>query len=327
MTRTEKRPFFCLLLITGLFLFLPACNPTEVPPPSAPIVAMVDDAEVTRDEFLAAFRNLHFGNELDEESEEGLKIKRRILEGLIEEKLILAEAGRRNLSISDDELEDEIKRIRLGHSDENFKRLLENQNIAYADWKEKLRGDMQRWKLIETTLPRKFEFSEEEIKTFYRENRDQFREPETIRARQIVVQGEQIALDIQRELVQGASFEELARKHSFSPDKDRGGDLGYFSRGEMPEEFNVVFTLDVGEVSPVVLTPYGHHIFKLEDRKRSRLVPLEEAREKIIGQLSDLRHEKLFTLWVEGLKERARITINEAILNQPTGQNPQDNDE
>ncbi|HEY5648018.1 MAG TPA: SurA N-terminal domain-containing protein, partial [Nitrospiria bacterium] len=85
-------------MITGLFLFLPACNPTEVPPPSAPIVAMVDDAEVTRDEFLAAFRNLHFGNELDEESEEGLKIKRRILEGLIEEKLILAEAGRRNLS-------------------------------------------------------------------------------------------------------------------------------------------------------------------------------------------------------------------------------------
>lgn len=319
--------FWGLFAPLGGILFLAGCSKSEpLPLEASPIVAMIDGAEITQDDFLIAFRELQFGKEIDEESEEGRKIKRSILERLIEEKLILAEAGRLKLTVPDNELDNEINLIRRGFPEEDFNRLLEDQNISFADWKEQLRREMRGRKVIESTVPRNFEISDEEIKNFYGENREEFREQETVRARHIVVQSEQTALDIQGRLAQGESFEKLAREYSFSPDKDQGGDMGFFSKEGMPEEFDVVFNLKINEISPVVQTPYGHHIFKLEERRKARLVPLEGARDKITRHLSDLRHEKLFTLWVEGLRERARITINLGILHKPSGRALSKND-
>lgn len=311
--------FWSLFVSLGSILFLTGCRNSEpLSLEASPIVAMIDGEEITQDDFLLAFRELQFGKEMDEQSEEGRKIKRSVLDRLIEEKLILAEAGRLKLTVPDNELDHEINLIRRGFPEEDFNRLLEDQSISFADWKEQLRREMRGRKVIESTVPRNFEISDEEIKTFYGKNREEFREQETVRARHIVVQSEQTALDIRERLGQGESFEELARKYSFSPDKDRGGDMGFFSKEGMPEEFDIVFNLKINEISPVVQTPYGHHIFKLEERRKSRLVPLEGARDKINRHLSDLRHEKLFALWVEGLRERARITINEGILHKPS---------
>ncbi|HSG04977.1 MAG TPA: peptidylprolyl isomerase, partial [Nitrospiria bacterium] len=176
-------------------------------------------------------------------------------------------------------------------------------------------------KLIKETIPRGIEFSDEEIKTYYRENREEFKEPETVHARHIVAKDEATAQDILRRLNEGEAFEDLARSLSISPDGIDGGDLGFFPKGEMPEEFDVVFNLKKGEISPIVQTPYGRHLFKLEERRPSRLVPLEEAEPAIRKHLGKLRHEKLFAIWIEGLRERAKITVNENILFQPIGTN------
>jgi hypothetical protein len=90
-----------------------------------------------------------------------------------------------------------------------------------------------------------------------------------IRARQILVSTQAKADAILKQLKEGASFEELARKESEDKNsKDAGGDLGFFSRGQMVKEFeDAAFALKVGEISGIVKTRYGFHLIKVEERK------------------------------------------------------------
>jgi peptidyl-prolyl cis-trans isomerase C len=119
--------------------------------------------------------------------------------------------------------------------------------------------------------------------------------------------------------MQGADFASLANARSLSPDKEQGGDLGFFTKGEMPEEFDIVFTLGIGKLSPIVKTAYGYHIFKVEELHPAKPMTPSEAAERIRAQLTQERREKLFTIWVAGLKEKTRITVNYQILYQPLG--------
>ena len=87
-----------------------------------------------------------------------------------------------------------------------------------------------------------------------------------VRARQIVVADGEEAIQILKRLKKGESFEKVAKEKSLGPEKVNGGDLGYFSQGERPTEFDHVFTMEVGAISEVIKSPYGYHIFKLEEK-------------------------------------------------------------
>ena len=90
--------------------------------------------------------------------------------------------------------------------------------------------------------------------------------PKSIKARHILVEHEYEAQDIERKLKEGTAFEELAQKFSKCPSAKNGGDLGYFGKTRMVEEFaNAAFDLEKGEVSPPVRTKFGYHLIKRDD--------------------------------------------------------------
>ncbi len=157
--------------------------------------------------------------------------------------------------------------------------------------------------------------SEQAISQFYEQNKEQFTVPERVRAAHILerIDGstdEAEALNTirkaQDELKAGAIFETLITKYSDCLDND--GDLGYFARGEMVEEFeDVVFNLGVGEVSDILRTRFGFHIAKVYDRKPAALRSLEEVRGDIVSQLEEELRGEVIEGFVDGLKEKAKI--------------------
>ncbi len=155
--------------------------------------------------------------------------------------------------------------------------------------------------------------SDKDVSDFYKQNEQHFVMPEQVHVRHIEKkipapdQKDAIyveALNIHEELKKGASFEDLCDKHSDCPNSD----LGYFAKGAMVEEFDdVVFNMKPGEVSDVFLTDFGYHIAKVYDRKDNATVPLEEAKDRIIEQLTMEAQTTALNSFVDELKAKAAI--------------------
>ncbi|HEY4485340.1 MAG TPA: peptidyl-prolyl cis-trans isomerase [Nitrospiria bacterium] len=299
-------------------LFLPAGCGNRAPEP-APIVAMVGSGGITLNELRTVFLEAEGEGPMDENDEAVKELKRNLLNQLIEQRLFLSEAARLKLTVTDDEIKQAFERIREDYTPKEFEEMLKTRQITQEDWKERLRREMLAQKVITKSIPETITIPDTEIQAYYREHRKEFVRPEEIRARQLVVGSPEKARDLLDQLQKGADFAKLAEAHSLSPDKEQGGDLGFFHKGEMPEEFDLVFTLGINQISPIVKTAYGYHIFQTTERRPFKAMSSTEAAERIRAQLTQERREALFTAWVSQLKEKTRITINDQVLYQPVG--------
>lgn len=124
--------------------------------------------------------------------------------------------------------------------------------------------------------------TEEEVKAAYDKEAARVQQTERVRARHILVGTEKEAKEILARIEKGEKFEDLAKQYSLDGSKDYGGDLGYFSVGEMVPEFSkAAFALKKGEVSQPVKTDFGWHIIKLEDRKTGVAQPYDQVKAAI----------------------------------------------
>src|SRR5690606_7266707 len=114
-----------------------------------------------------------------------------------------------------------------------------------------------------------------------------------------------------KQLDDGADFEALAKEHSVDiTSAKKGGDLGYFTRGQMVPPFEeAAFSLPIGQVSDVVETQFGFHLVKVDDHKEARTVPLEEVREQIVSALENQKAADKTDALVADLKTIAKIEI------------------
>lgn len=152
----------------------------------------------------------------------------------------------------------------------------------------------------------KITIDDEKVADHYRSNQNDYHMREQRRARHIIFAA---AVDAAEELHRekaaraeeilaqartGADFAELAREYSEGPSRESGGDLGYFSQGDMVPTFDqAVFALQPGQLSDVVKTDFGYHIILLEDIRPAGTRPLEEVRSEIIATLQNRAAEAL----------------------------------
>jgi len=250
-----------------------------------------------------------------EKKERYQKISKYILEELIQKKLYLQEAERLKIKAHNDEIESYVKNIISDYSQESFKRILESRNIDYDEWNFRIRENLLFQKLIDQEVKSKIEAKESEINSYYKAHSKDYMLPERVQALQIVVNNELEAETIYNRLLEGDDFSKLAQSKSVSPEGIHGGDLGIFSRGQMPKEFDdAVFSLKVGEFSKVVQSPYGYHIFKVIRKKRAENMSLKDSKEKIKNKLLKEKEMKEFLIWSKKLKEKSIVVIKEDVL-------------
>lgn len=257
---------------------------------------------------------------LEEDAALFTTLRKEVLDHLIDKRLLLQEAEKQGIEISSQEISDHIRSLTDFYAPQEFEDLLKDKGLDRKRWESEMREDLLVSKLVASFTAGLSEVSEEEIKAYYQENLQTFKTAEQVKIRQIMVGSEEEAKKIRLSLLRGAPFDQLAAKTSASPDRLQGGEVGYFSRGQMPEAFDIAFDVSVGDISPVVSSPYGYHIFLVEDKRREKIPPLDEVQDSIRRVLTQERQDRLTAQWIKKLREQAEIHVNTALLreNEPT---------
>jgi len=157
--------------------------------------------------------------------------------------------------------------------------------------------------------------NDEDITEYYNGNKKKYMTPEIMRVSHILVPSRKDAEEILKTLESGADFEETAKAKSVDPTAQRGGDIGYFPKGQlMPEFERACLKLDINENSGIVKTKLGYHIIKLTDRRLPEERSVEQVAADIKAKLRTIKRRKIFNGLLAGLRNSTEIIINEKAL-------------
>ena len=169
--------------------------------------------------------------------------------------------------------------------------------------------------LIEKEILDKVDANEEEVLDYYEQNKDSFTEKEQVHLYNILLETEEEAQNVLEQLKAGEDFSEIAIEKSSGPSAAQGGDLDYVAKGTIiPEIEEVIFALELEELSEVVKTDFGFHILKITEKKPETVKTLEEVREEIVQTLLPEKQNEAFENLLEELKSKVEIEINEELL-------------
>lgn len=309
--RSSSRWLLATLLL-ALIATTPGCRREAPEPP--PILLLVNDQTISLEDF-----NRQFEQTLPPEhtlgQDEKDELRRAFLRQVIDRELALSEARRLNLSVSPEAVEQALADYRRDYPEGEFEKLLQSQGVSLQQWRRDLEERLLMDKVIAQQVNSRVRISAEEISDYYQRFRDEFDRPQQVRARQITLDNEEQGQEVLTQLRAGASFAEMAELFSLSPDGEYGGDLGFFPRGEMPPEFDeVVFNLPVGKLSNLVQSPYGYHIFLVEENRPAQRLTLDAATPEIIRLLQRAKEEQAYQEWLMELGAKARIDVNWQLL-------------
>ncbi|MBP2034203.1 peptidyl-prolyl cis-trans isomerase C [Clostridium algifaecis] len=152
--------------------------------------------------------------------------------------------------------------------------------------------------------------ADEEVQDYYKANKDMYKKPEKVSAKHILVDSEEKANKISKEISDGMSFEDAAKKYSSCPSKAQGGDLGEFSRGQMVPEFEeVAFKLNVGIISKPVKTQFGYHLIKVEEKVEPSIASYDEVKDSIKMGLLQERQAYEYSKFDKELRSKYKVEM------------------
>jgi parvulin-like peptidyl-prolyl isomerase len=174
--------------------------------------------------------------------------------------------------------------------------------------------------LLQKEIEGKVKVSDQEVKDYYEKNKGKFAPVTQIRASHILVKTEEEAKQIEEKLKKGEDFAQLAKKYSIdTATAKNGGDLGYFSKGQMVPEFeSAAMSLKPGQISEPVKTKFGYHIIKVTDKKMGQTVDFDKVKNLISQNLMAEKQKEVFDSYVEGLKKSFKVEINKEALSKLT---------
>ncbi len=250
------------------------------------------------------------------------EIKKQAIESLINRQLLYDEVDRRNIVSDSNQVKAEIQKIAASYpSQAEFEKHLSDHGFT-VDLMEK---DMEQQLKLDTLIRGHLNFTdiqvtEEEASSFYKSNPDSFQAPEQLRASHILLKtSPEDPQDVKTQkrlelsgilgrIEKGADFADMARNHSDCPSKEKGGDLGFFSKGAMVKPFeDAAFAMKPGEVSEIVETQFGFHVIKLEEKNEARKEEFDAVKGDITNHLVATKEQAKFDEFINELRKEAVI--------------------
>ncbi|HEY3450273.1 MAG TPA: peptidyl-prolyl cis-trans isomerase [Myxococcales bacterium] len=292
MTRAPLQPAWPVrVCLTAALLAAAGCPERKKGPETVAVVATVHGAPITADQFATelAFVRRTSAGVLPQTDEEVVAFRRATLEDLIDLTLLLDAAHDAGVTVTSDKVDREVLRLKADYHGPGFNEALTEGGLSQQELKERTRARLIVERYFVDEIFARVAVTDPEIDAYYKDHAEDFAQPEQVRAAQIVVKSAEEARRILYKIRgEGMSFDEAARRWSLSPDAKVGGDLGFFKKGVMPAIFDqTCFALQKSQVSEVVASEYGFHLFKVLDRKPAEPLPLSRVRgevEKLLWQ-------------------------------------------
>jgi parvulin-like peptidyl-prolyl isomerase len=326
MIKTIKKYF--LIFLCSLFLALPLHAEKIV----NKVIAVVGDETILSSELNKLYESI-----VDQykklnpdilKNQGDKKVKQRILEQMIDEKVLLQEAKRKKITVSRRKRELAFGEVKKRFKTEQaFKKELKKLNITEEKFKEKITNQLLIMDLIDKEIRSKVEPpSDEAAKKYYVQHEDEMIEPDAVRIRHILIKTDKKNAKKNKEALKkiktikakldkkkGLNFADLAKKYSEDVlTAKRGGDIGLFMKGQMSKEFeNAAFKLNVGQISDIVKTKHGYHILRCEEKRLAQKKSFEEVKNYIKQYLYQKEIDEKIKEFLKKVKSKTNIVIND----------------
>ena len=249
------------------------------------------------------------------------KLKNDILNNLIDRELLYQESQKMKITVDSNAVADQMATIKQRfQSPAEFEAAIKELNVSEADIQSQISRDLAIRELIDKQVTQKVVVTEEETKAYYDANPDQFKQPEQVKARHILIkvdpnssetqkaEARQEIKEIQQKLQNGDDFAGLAKEYSQGPSSVKGGDLGFFRRGQMVKPFeDAAFALKPNEISDIVETQFGYHLIKVEEKKPETTLVFADIKDRLNQHLKEKKIDKEAKEYIEELKKDAKI--------------------
>lgn len=243
-----------------------------------------------------------------------IDMKERLLENLINQKLIEQAAKDKGIRVSDADVQKQIDTLKARFSDETqFEAALKSSGMTVDSLKEQLKQQLINSKLMDT-LGATQQVSAAEIKAYYDKNKSQFMQKAQKKASHVLFKTTDKAT-AQKVLkqIQNGELTMAAAAKKYSIDKEtasKGGDLGWSDGSGYVPEFQAAFAkLKKGQISALVQSPYGYHIIQITDVRPAKQQPLSEVTTQITQIIQSQRKAEAYQQFLDGLRKQANIQI------------------
>ncbi len=332
--------FFYLLYNTGLmkkliFLLILSMALSVSPAYAAQeelldrVVAVVNDEVITQAELDTFLRPLYEQYSKEYSGQELVQvmgeIRHKMLSQMIEDKLVYQEAVAMGIEVKDEEVEKELQTFKSKmEKPEALDELLEREGLTMKALRERLKKQAMVRQLQDREIRSKVIVSPAEVEEFYKNNPDQFKTKERVQVKSLTIKKSGEAREkgltdeeakqrielLAQKIRMYRNFDQIVKDFSEDSHAKQGGVGEWIDRGAMIESVdNVIFKASIGEVTEIVETPVGYHMFRIEAREPEKIRYFEEVKDQIAGYLFQEKSAARFRDWMEEVKKAAYISI------------------
>ncbi|MBV8372120.1 MAG: peptidylprolyl isomerase [Candidatus Eremiobacteraeota bacterium] len=234
---------------------------------------------------------------------------RNTLQQMVQETLILQYAKNNNITVTDDEVGKREDDLKANFPSGSWDEMLKARGLSEDDVKQALREQI----ILDKALQKQVNVTPAQVKAYFDKNHAAFDKPEQIKARHILVKDMATADKVEAALKSGQNFADVAKQYSTDPgSKDKGGELGFFRRGQMVPAFDkVAFSMKVGQISPPVKSPFGYHIIQVEAIQPGEKATVANSTDRITAMLRQQQEAPLIQPFLQSLQQKAQIQVND----------------
>lgn len=328
-----------IVFLTMIFLTI-SSGATDTAPekkaekPADTFIARVNGVEIAQKDLERKFnlikeRYASMGMPLDDDRLE--EFKENILKSLIDQQVLFQESVAQGITIEPEEIKEELDSFKKQFETESaFQKQIAEMNYTEEFILSQIKQSKTIDKYIEEKVMPGIAVSEADARAYFDANPDEFKMPERVHASHILLKVDPNASDaskaearkkieaIKEKLDKGEDFAKLATDNSACPSSAKGGDLGFFARGQMVAPFEeAAFALSPGEISDVVETQFGYHLIKSQEKEMATTLAFDDIKERLIEKLKEDKFKKTFQAYIEELKKNYKIEIPENTAKAP----------
>jgi len=299
-----------IILSLGMLFFIKQSESRDV---IDGVIAIVNEDVITLSEFIERLP--------DQDTKITPQQEKKILDQMIEQKLLEQEAEKLGITVSDDEVDSAIRSIstRFNLSDEQMEDVLKRENLTPRAFREQWRMQLLSQKVVSAKLRGQLAVTDDEVKEYFQKHYGGNETVEEVQIAHILISPDSVGGDaparnkadeVAKLARSGNDFGTLAREYSNDTmSAVRDGELGYFKKGDLVESLEqTVLTTPEGEIGGPVRSPAGYHVIKVLDKKKG-LSSLDDVRDEIKEKLYREKAEKEVAEWIDEVKSAAYIDL------------------